>query len=227
MPDDFLVLRSVLYVTIAIAVLLTAAFPVLYLFSPWWKSWTGRALMYRAVSYTVLMIGSVWLHFWPPDDVGYRLWIRILLFTFLAGGSASGLYMLWRVNHLSTTKKKEKRIPDKMTRLQLSNNLYDVAKRVVTMGLPALGTLYFAISSIWGLPYADEIVGSLAALTVFLGVVINISTANYNTNDDRFDGMVEVEEDPYGNKTMSLALTKIENPEDIANQKEVVFKVRK
>lgn len=225
MPDEVQVLRSVLYVTIAIAVLLTAAFPVLYLFSPWWRSWTGRALMYRAVSYAVLMIGSVWLYIWPPENVELRLWIRLLLFTFLASGSATGLYMLWRVNYSS--KKKEKRIPDKMTRLQLSNNLYDVAKRIVTMGLPALGTLYFAISSIWGLPYADEIVGSLAALTVFLGVVINISTANYNTNDDRFDGTVEVEEDPYGNKTMSLALTKIENPEDIANQKEVVFKVSK
>lgn len=223
MPE-YQALRIVLYVTIAIAILLTAAFPVLYLFSPWWKSWFGRALMYRAVSYTVLMIGAVWLHFWPPDDVGYRMWIHLLLFTFLASGSGSGLYTLWRVNH--SPKKKEK-VPDKMTRLQLSNNLYDVTKRVVTMGLPALGTLYFTISSIWGLPYADEIVGSIAALTVFLGVVINISTANYNANDDRFDGMVEVEEDPYGNKTMSLALTKIENPEDIANQKEVVFKVSK
>lgn len=46
------------------------------------------------------------------------------------------------------------------------------------------GTLYFALASIWGLPYAEEIVGTITAIDAFLGVLLGISTHNYNLKQE-------------------------------------------
>lgn len=63
--------------------------------------------------------------------------------------------------------------------MKLNNKIYDVLKWIAQVGLPALGTLYFALASVWGLPYAEQIVGTITAVDTFLGVVLGISTANY------------------------------------------------
>lgn len=62
----------------------------------------------------------------------------------------------------------------------MSNKVYDVLKWIAQILLPALGALYFALSEIWGFPYAAEIVGTIAAVDTFLGVLLGISTAQYN-----------------------------------------------
>lgn len=61
-----------------------------------------------------------------------------------------------------------------------SNKVYDVVKWIAQYLLPAVGTLYFAIASIWGMPYAEEIVGTITAVDAFLGVILGISTSQYN-----------------------------------------------
>lgn len=62
----------------------------------------------------------------------------------------------------------------------MSNKLYDALKWIAMYLLPALGTLYFALSGIWGLPYGEEIVGTFTAVDTCLAVLLGISTANYN-----------------------------------------------
>lgn len=62
----------------------------------------------------------------------------------------------------------------------MSNKLYDVLKWIAMYLIPAIGTLYFAIAGIWDLPYGEEIVGTLTAVDTFLGVILGISSANYN-----------------------------------------------
>lgn len=62
----------------------------------------------------------------------------------------------------------------------MSNSTYDTLKFIVQIVLPACGTLYFALAGIWGLPYGEQIVGTIAAVTTFLGVVLKISTVRYN-----------------------------------------------
>lgn len=62
----------------------------------------------------------------------------------------------------------------------MSNKVYDVLKFIAQIILPALGTLYFALASIWGLPYGEEIVGTITAVDAFLGALLGISTAKYN-----------------------------------------------
>lgn len=66
----------------------------------------------------------------------------------------------------------------------MSNKVYDVLKWIAMYLLPAFGTLYFALASIWGLPYGEQIVGTITAFDTFLGVILGISTAQYNKRAD-------------------------------------------
>lgn len=63
---------------------------------------------------------------------------------------------------------------------RLKDSEYDVLKWIAQYLLPALGTLYFALASIWGLPYGEEIVGTITAIDAFLGAILGISTKAYN-----------------------------------------------
>lgn len=63
--------------------------------------------------------------------------------------------------------------------MKLSNKVYDILKWIALYLLPALGTLYFALSGIWGLPYGEQVVGTITAADTFLGVLLGISSANY------------------------------------------------
>lgn len=65
----------------------------------------------------------------------------------------------------------------------LSNKTYDVLKWVAQIVLPALGALYFGLSRIWGLPFGEEIVGTITAIDAFLGALLGISTAQYNKEE--------------------------------------------
>ena len=62
----------------------------------------------------------------------------------------------------------------------MSNKVYDALKWIAMYLLPALGTLYFALAGIWGLPYGEQIVGTLTAVDTFLGVILGISASQYN-----------------------------------------------
>ena len=68
--------------------------------------------------------------------------------------------------------------------MKLTNKSYDVLKWIAQYLLPAAGTLYFALSGIWGLPYGEQIVGTITAIDTFLGVILGISTAQYNKRVD-------------------------------------------
>lgn len=63
--------------------------------------------------------------------------------------------------------------------MKLSNKTYDVLKRIAQYLLPAVGTLYFALADIWGLPYGEQIVGTITAVDTFLGVILGLSTVQY------------------------------------------------
>ena len=82
----------------------------------------------------------------------------------------------------------------------MSNNTYDTLKYIAQIVLPALGTLYFALSSIWGLPYGEQIVGTITAIDAFLGALLKISTDRYygqteTCSEDDYDVEFEDEEE--------------------------------
>lgn len=64
--------------------------------------------------------------------------------------------------------------------MRLCNKTYDILKFIAQILIPALASLYFGIAQIWGLPYAEEIIGTLSLIDGFLGVILGISTYNYN-----------------------------------------------
>lgn len=61
----------------------------------------------------------------------------------------------------------------------MSNKTYDIAKWIALVVLPALATLYFALSGIWHFPYGEEVVGTITAIDTFLGALLGISSINY------------------------------------------------
>lgn len=61
-----------------------------------------------------------------------------------------------------------------------SNRVYDTLKYIAQIVLPAIGALYFALSQIWGLPYGEQVVGTITAVDCFLGALLGISTMIYN-----------------------------------------------
>lgn len=66
----------------------------------------------------------------------------------------------------------------------LSNSIYDILKWVQRLLLPAIATLYLALGAIWKdiiyLPYPEQVAATITAVDTFLGVILGISTANYN-----------------------------------------------
>lgn len=64
-------------------------------------------------------------------------------------------------------------------KIKFSNETYDTLAILQRIILPALATLYFALAGIWGLPYGEQIVGTIAAVTTFLGAILKISTWQY------------------------------------------------
>lgn len=97
--------------------------------------------------------------------------------------------------------------------MTLSNKAYDTLKWIAQILLPGLGTLYFALSSIWNLPYCEQVVGTLSAVTVFIGMLLGLSAAKYPG-----DGTIKMQGATYRTK-LTIPMEKINE------KKSVVLKV--
>jgi len=62
----------------------------------------------------------------------------------------------------------------------MSNKVYDILKWVSLVALDAIGLFYKTISTIWGLPMGDEVLATCTALSLFIGALIGISSAQYS-----------------------------------------------
>lgn len=63
--------------------------------------------------------------------------------------------------------------------MRMSNEAYDLLKKIALYFLPALATLWLTIGKIWGIPYTTEIGATLTAIDVFIGACLGISSKNY------------------------------------------------
>jgi hypothetical protein len=64
-------------------------------------------------------------------------------------------------------------------KIAISNKFYDVLKFIAQYVLPGLATLYFGIAGIWGLPYAQQVVGTILAIDAFLGALLGLVVSRY------------------------------------------------
>ena len=106
--------------------------------------------------------------------------------------------------------------------LYLTDKQYNTLKPIVQVGLPAISSLYFGLSAIWGLPGAEQVVGTIALITTFLGVTLGLSSRRYNTANPS-DGQIVITQTENGAKNFSLELDK--TPEEIEKMKSVTFDV--
>lgn len=106
-----------------------------------------------------------------------------------------------------------------------TNPLYDKLKFIALVILPALGTLYFTVAALWGLPHTTEVVGTITAIDTFLGLVLQGTSRAYYKNGDNFDGTLFVQET---NESPLLALEMSpESAQDIPGKHSVEFNVTK
>ena len=64
----------------------------------------------------------------------------------------------------------------------MNSKWYDILKPIVMSVLPALATLVLAITGIWGLPYGEQIAGTITAIAAFLGSALLKSSKDYWKN---------------------------------------------
>lgn len=63
--------------------------------------------------------------------------------------------------------------------MKFPDKVYDVLKWVSMVVLNAVGVLYKTLAAVWGLPYGEEVMTTCAALALFIGALIGVSTAEY------------------------------------------------
>lgn len=73
------------------------------------------------------------------------------------------------------------------TGLIMKNSTYDKLKFVAQIILPAIATLWVAISTIWNLPLADQIEGTITAVIVFLDTVLGLTLAKASSDYHKGD----------------------------------------
>jgi Putative phage holin Dp-1 len=108
-------------------------------------------------------------------------------------------------------------------KLAMSQKTYENLKFVALVLLPALSTLYFTLGSVWGLPAVTQVIGTIAAVDTFLGVILGLSTKAYQASDARFGGNINIMPKDDGGLLYSLDLNY--PVEDLDNKGEVTFKI--
>lgn len=71
-------------------------------------------------------------------------------------------------------------VQDEIIPLLMSDEVYNIMKWIVQYILPGLGVLYAIIAGATGLPYAEVVLAVVMAVDWFLGIILGISTKQYN-----------------------------------------------
>lgn len=61
----------------------------------------------------------------------------------------------------------------------MSDKTYDRLKYVALIFIPAFEALILTVGKIWAIPYYSEIGATIAAVGVFLGALLNVSSQKY------------------------------------------------
>jgi hypothetical protein len=107
----------------------------------------------------------------------------------------------------------------------LSDRYYTILKHISAIGLPSVGALYFALASLWHLPNAEQVVGSIAAVNVFMGGLMGVSQASYNASDAKYAGDLLVGQTEDGFKTIQVAMNSEAAAHALDTQTDAKFKV--
>jgi hypothetical protein len=93
----------------------------------------------------------------------------------------------------------------------LTNKAYNVVKYLITIFLPAVGALYFALAQVWDFNRISGVNGTINAVITFGGLLIGYSTRQYKKTAEAQagapDGDLVVTADPVdGHKYLGLVV---------------------
>lgn len=111
-------------------------------------------------------------------------------------------------------------VETKNDKVMLSDRAYAYGKKLVQLILPAISAAYFALAKIWGLPSAEEVVGTLAVISTFFGTMLHLSSAQYDASGAAYDGHVTVTPNEHGT-AVKLNL----DPNDLVDKSSITLKV--
>lgn len=120
----------------------------------------------------------------------------------------------------------ESSLPTPLKTPLLGDKTYTLLKHMAALILPALGALYFALAQIWHFPNPNEVVGTIAALNTFFGLVLGVATRSYNNSDTKYAGDLVVEEHPEDSSQKILVVHLNEEPKTVASLNEATFRVQ-
>ncbi len=80
----------------------------------------------------------------------------------------------------------------------MGDKTYNFVKKLTQIILPAFGTFYVTLGHIWGLPYGDQVAGTILALCTFLGICLGISSAQYTASGAGFQGHLTIQPNEEG-----------------------------
>jgi Putative phage holin Dp-1 len=107
--------------------------------------------------------------------------------------------------------------------VKISNKAYDALMVTAQIILPAVGTLYAALSGIWGLPATEQVLGTIAAVDTFLGGILKVISSGYKPE---LAGKIVIDDSDPGKTVHQIQING--NPEEVlAGQKQVTFSVEK
>jgi len=86
-------------------------------------------------------------------------------------------------------------MPNSTGKYAMNSRLYDILKDTALIYLPALGTLYVTLATIWGLPSGEQVAATALGLSTFLGVCLKISKTSYDNSDKSTDAYLYVDGD--------------------------------
>ena len=68
----------------------------------------------------------------------------------------------------------------------MSNRTYDILKQIALWAVP-LSVFVASMGKVWGLPYAEQISATLAAVDVLIGAVVSVSARAYKAGQEGED----------------------------------------
>lgn len=116
--------------------------------------------------------------------------------------------------------------------LVLSDRSYDVLRQIVEKVFPGFGVFYTVVAPFWGWGHVTEVVGTLAALAVFCGILLSLARNGYTPASQiptdgsppgGYDGQVVSDVNEAGEPVLRLQLD-TSAAENILNKQQIVFK---
>lgn len=75
--------------------------------------------------------------------------------------------------------------------MKLSNETYDFIKTILLPLLTGGATFVLTIGKLWGLPYSEQIAGTMTALATLISFILNASSKEYFSDKDIIPATVD------------------------------------